>query len=255
MRARLEDVSAADQEKQPEQVAQMFDDTAKRYDLMNTLMTFGQAQLWRVQMTRAVAPKPGERILDVAAGTGTSAAPMAKIGALVTCLDLSEGMIEEGRRKQPDLEFIQGSAEELPFDDASFDAVTISFGLRNVSRPRVALSEFYRVLKPGGRLVVCEFSQPPVGVVRRGYNAYMKVAIPGMAKLMSSNPDSYSYLVESIKAWPDQQTLSKWLRTAGFTRVAHRNLSMGMVALHRGHKPRDAEFSMPSVLRARSTEA
>lgn len=232
----------------------MFDDTAKRYDFMNTLMTFGQAQLWRVQMTRAVAPAPGERILDVAAGTGTSAAPMAKAGALVTCLDLSEGMIAEGRRKHPDLEFIHGSAEKLPFDDHSFDAVTISFGLRNVNQPHVALDEFYRVLKPGGRVVVCEFSHPPLGVVQRGYSAYMRVAIPGMAKLMSSNPDSYNYLVESIRAWPDQQTLSMWLRTAGFTRVAHRNLSMGMVALHRGHKPREAEFSMPNVLKARSND-
>lgn len=246
----MEGVSAADEEKQPEEVAQMFDDTAKRYDFMNTVMTFGQAQLWRVQMTRAVDPKQGERILDVAAGTGSSAAPMAKQGALVTCLDLSEGMIAEGRRRNPDLEFVHGSAEELPFEDNTFDAVTISFGLRNVQHPKQALSEFYRVLKPGGRAVVCEFSKPPVKLIRRGYDTYMKLAIPGMAKLMSSNPDSYNYLVESIRAWPDQQTLSLWLRTAGFTRVAHRNLSMGMVALHRGHKPRSEEFSMPSVLKA-----
>ena len=247
-------VSAADQEKQPEDVARMFDDTAKRYDFMNTLMTFGQAQLWRVQMTRAVDPKTGERILDVAAGTGASAAPMAKQGALVTCLDLSEGMIEEGRRRHPDLEFVHGSAEKLPFEDGTFDAITITFGLRNVQQPKAALAEFYRVLKPGGRVVVCEFSRPPVKFVRRGYDAYMKLAIPGMAKLMSSNPDSYQYLIDSIRSWPDQQTLSLWLRTAGFTRVAHRNLSMGVVALHRGHKPRSPELSMPSVLKARGTD-
>lgn len=238
----MEGVSAADEEKQPEEVAQMFDDTAKRYDVMNTIMSFGQAQLWRVQTTRAIDPKPGERILDVAAGTGSSAAPLASKGALVTCLDLSEGMIAEGRRRHPDLEFVHGSAEALPFDDDTFDTVTISFGLRNVQHPKTALAEFYRVLKPGGNVVICEFSKPPVKVIRRGYDAYMRLAIPGMAKVMSSNPESYNYLVDSIRAWPDQQNLSLWLRTAGFTRVAHRNLSMGVVALHRGHKPRPSSL-------------
>ncbi|MGO1392255.1 class I SAM-dependent methyltransferase [Agrococcus casei] len=245
----MEGVSAADQEKQPDDVARMFDDTAKRYDTMNTLMTFGQAQLWRLQMTRAVRVKPGERILDVAAGTGSSAAPMAKAGALVTCVDLSEGMIAEGRKRNPDLEFIHASAEELPFDDNSFDAVTISYGLRNVQKPKQALAEFFRVLKPGGRVLIAEFSHPPVGVVKRGYETYMKIAIPGMAKLMSSNPDSYDYLLESIQKWPDQGTLSQWLRSSGFTRVAHRNLSMGIVAMHRGFKPRDKHLRMPFVLK------
>ena len=245
----MDGVSAADQEKQPDDVARMFDDTAKRYDIMNTLLSFGQSQLWRVQVTRAMRVKPGERILDVAAGTGASAAPLAKAGALVTCLDFSEGMIAEGRKRHPDLEFIHGSAEELPFDDNSFDAVTISFGLRNVQRPRVALGEFFRVLKPGGRALIAEFSHPPIGLVKRGYETYMKVAMPGMSKLMSSNPESYTYLMESIQNWPDQGTLSQWLRAAGFTRVAHRNLSMGIVAMHRGFKPRDKHLRMPDVLK------
>ena len=153
----MEDVSRADMQKDPEEVAGMFDATAKRYDLLNSLLSGGNDRLWRIHMQRAVRPKPGERILDVAAGTGASAAPMAKAGALVTALDISEGMLEEGRKRHPDIEFVHGSAEQLPFDDDAFDAVTISFGLRNVQQPRAALSEFYRVLKPSGRLLICEF--------------------------------------------------------------------------------------------------
>ncbi|MFA4842132.1 MAG: class I SAM-dependent methyltransferase [Agrococcus sp.] len=240
----MEDVSRADMQKDPEAVAGMFDATAKRYDLLNTLLSGGNDRLWRIHMQRAVRPQPGERILDVAAGTGASAAPMAKAGALVTALDISEGMLEEGRRRHADIEFVHGSAEELPFDGDSFDAVTISFGLRNVQHPRAALSEFLRVLKPGGRLVICEFSQPPVNVVRKGYEMYLGTVLPGMAKAASSNPEAYRYLVESIRSWPDQQVLSQWIRTAGFTRVAHRNLTMGVVALHRGRKPTEQTGAM-----------
>ncbi|ERG62870.1 hypothetical protein L332_00095 [Agrococcus pavilionensis RW1] len=230
-------MSRADMQKDPNEVAGMFDATAKRYDLLNSLLSAGNDKLWRIQMQRAVRPQAGERILDVAAGTGASAAPMAKAGALVTALDISHGMLEEGRRRHPDVEFVHGSATELPFDGDTFDAVTISFGLRNVQQPRAALSEFHRVLKPGGRLVVCEFSHPPVDVVRKGYELYLRTALPGMARLASSNPEAYRYLVESISTWPDQQSLSQWIRTAGFTRVAHRNLTLGVVALHRGRKP------------------
>ena len=231
-------------QKEPEEVAGMFDATAKRYDLLNSLLSAGNDKLWRIHMQRAVRPQPGERILDVAAGTGASAAPMAKAGALVTALDISHGMLEEGRKRHPDIEFVHGSAEELPFDDDSFDAVAISFGLRNVQQPRVALSEFHRVLKPGGRLLICEFSQPPVGVVRKTYELYLRTAVPGMARLASSNREAYRYLVESISSWPDQQTLSQWIRTAGFTRVAHRDLTLGVVALHRGRKPTEQTASM-----------
>lgn len=227
-------------QKDPGEVAGMFDATAKRYDLLNSLLSGGNDRLWRIHMQRAVKPQPGERILDVAAGTGASSAPMAKAGALVTALDLSAGMVEEGRRRHPDIEFVLGSAEELPFSSDTFDAVTISFGLRNVQHPRAALSEFLRVLKPGGRLYVCEFSQPPVNVVRKSYETYLRTVLPGMARMASSNPEAYRYLVESIQSWPDQQTLSQWIRTAGFTRVAHRNLTMGVVALHRGRKSTEA---------------
>lgn len=241
-------------QKDPDQVAGMFDATAKRYDLLNSLLSGGNDRLWRIHMQRAVAPKPGERILDVAAGTGASSAPMAKAGALVTALDISHGMLEEGRRRHPDIEFVHGSAEELPFDDDTFDAVTISFGLRNVQQPRAALSEFHRVLKPGGRVIVCEFSQPPVNVVRKSYELYLRTVLPGLAKAASSNPEAYRYLVESIASWPDQQTLSQWIRTAGFIRVAHRNLTLGVVALHRGRKPTEQTGAMRLARHAHAEE-
>lgn len=228
-------MSAADQDKNPEAVAAMFDETAGRYDAMNSVLSLGQSHLWRYQMTKAVAPKPGEQILDVAAGTGTSAAPMQRKGAVVTCLDLSAGMIAEGKRRHPELEFVQGSAEQLPFADASFDAVTISFGLRNVQHPEVALAEFHRVLVPGGRLVVCEFSQPPVEAVNKAYGLYSKTVMPVVSKL-ASNPESYDYLTESIEGWMAPEALSRAIRTAGFTRVAYRRLTLGVVALHRGYK-------------------
>ncbi len=241
-------------QKDPSEVAGMFDATAKRYDLLNSLLSGGNDKLWRIQMQRAVRPQAGERILDVAAGTGASAAPMAKAGALVTALDISHGMLEEGRRRHPDIEFVHGSATELPFDDDTFDAVTISFGLRNVQQPRAALSEFYRVLKPAGRLVVCEFSHPPVDVVRKGYELYLRTALPGMARLASSNPEAYRYLVESISTWPDQHSLSQWIRTAGFTRVAHRNLTLGVVALHRGRKPTEQTAALRLARHASAEE-
>nr|WP_225792871.1 class I SAM-dependent methyltransferase [Agrococcus sediminis] len=247
-------MSRADMQKDPDQVAGMFDATAKRYDLLNSLLSGGNDRLWRIHMQRAVAPKPGERILDVAAGTGASSAPTAKAGALVTALDISHGMLEEGRRRHPDIEFVHGSAEELPFDDDTFDAVTISFGLRNVQQPRAALSEFHRVLKPGGRVIVCEFSQPPVNVVRKSYELYLRTVLPGLAKAASSNPEAYRYLVESIASWPDQQTLSQWIRTAGFIRVAHRNLTLGVVALHRGRKPSEQTAAMRLARHAQPEE-
>lgn len=226
--------------KRPEDVAGMFDGVAKRYDFTNTVMSGGNAMLWRAAMVRAVAPAPGDRILDVAAGTGTSSAALQRNGARVVALDFSAGMVAEGRRKHKKIEFIEGDAERLPFGDNEFDAVAISFGLRNVNDPRAALAEMYRVLKPGGRVVICEFSKPPVAIFRAGYNAYLRYIMPVVADRVSSNPDAYTYLAESIKAWPDQGELSQWIRAAGFIRVAYRNLTGGIVALHRGRKPVDA---------------
>lgn len=226
--------------KRPNEVAAMFDGVAKHYDRTNTLLSGGNAMLWRAAMVRAVAPMAGERILDIAAGTGTSSAALQRHGARVVAVDFSPGMVEEGRRKHPKIEFIQADAATLPFGDNEFDAVAISFGLRNIADPRLALAEMYRVLKPGGRVVVCEFSKPPIAIFRAGYNAYLRYVMPLVADRVSSNPDAYSYLAESIKAWPDQGELSQWIRGAGFIRVAYRNLTGGIVALHRGRKPVDA---------------
>lgn len=218
----------------------MFDGVARRYDRTNAVLSVGNAALWRIATVRAVDPQPGERILDIAAGTGTSSVALAKTGAEVIALDFSQGMVDEGRRRHPDLAFVQGDAMALPFGDAEFDAVTISFGLRNVQKPEVAIAEMLRVLKPGGRVVICEFSRPPLRVLRAGYHAYLRYVMPVIAGAASSNPDAYRYLFDSIRDWPAQSVLSQWLSAAGFTRVGYRNLSWGVVALHRGRKPASA---------------
>ncbi|MDI2098894.1 class I SAM-dependent methyltransferase [Ruicaihuangia caeni] len=248
-------MSKADLNKRPEEVSGMFDSVARGYDRTNAVLSVGNSALWRIATVRAVDPKPGERILDVAAGTGTSAAAFARSGAQVVALDFSRGMVEEGRRRHPELEFIEGNAEALPFGDDEFDAVTISFGLRNVQRPKLALDEMFRVLKPGGRLVICEFSKPPVGIVRAGYQAYLKWVMPAVVNIASTDADAYSYLADSIEDWPDQGTLSQWIRGAGFTRVAHRNLTAGVVALHRGRKPEDAAIRASVSKRRRASRS
>jgi demethylmenaquinone methyltransferase/2-methoxy-6-polyprenyl-1,4-benzoquinol methylase len=241
-------------DKQPDEVSGMFDGVARHYDRTNAIMSVGNAQLWRAATVRAVDPRPGERVLDVACGTGTSAYALARAGATVVGLDFSPGMIEEGRRKHPQIEFVEGDAEKLPFGDDEFDAVTVSFGLRNVENPKTALAEMYRVLKPGGRLVVCEFSRPPRALFRVGYAAYMKFAMPVVARVASSNTPAYTYLRESIQQWPDQGVLSQWIRGVGFTRVAYRNLTAGVVALHRGHKPEDATIRASAAKRRKNRD-
>ena len=218
----------------------MFDEVSTHYDRTNAVLSMGNAALWRIATTKAVNPKPGERILDVAAGTGTASVAFTKSGARVVAADFSPGMIEVGRLRQagnPFVEFVQADATQLPFEAAEFDAVTISFGLRNIVDPKAALAEFYRVTKPGGRVVICEFSRPPLSLVRSGYFAYLKYGMPILVKLASSNPVAYEYLMDSIRDWPDQSVLSGWLREAGYERVAHRNLTAGIVALHRGFVP------------------
>ena len=175
-----------------------------------------------------------------AAGTGTSSASLAKSGASVVAADFSPGMIEVGRKRQAgvqNLVFVEADATKLPFDDDEFDAVTISFGLRNVNEPKKALAEFFRVTKPGGRLVICEFSTPPAPLVRTGYGIYQRYVMPPLVKLSSSNDTAYDYLNESINAWPDQRTLAAWIREVGYADVAWRNLTLGVVALHRATKP------------------
>jgi demethylmenaquinone methyltransferase/2-methoxy-6-polyprenyl-1,4-benzoquinol methylase len=240
----------------------MFDEVAKHYDRTNGVLSMGNSLIWRVATVRAIEPKPGEKILDIAAGTGTSSAAIAKSGAEVTAADFSPGMIEVGRRKHPGITFVEADAMALPFADAQFDAVTISFGLRNIEDPKKALSEMFRVLKPGGRLVICEFSKPPRAIFRAGYSAYMRFLMPAIVDAASSNPEAYSYLADSIRDWPDQVTLSQWIRGAGFTRVAYRNLTAGVVALHRGHKParlpakrRPATDALPAKDSVRATDS
>ena len=229
-------------DKQPAAVSGMFDEVARGYDRTNAVMSLGNSGLWRIATVRALDPKPGERVLDIAAGTGTSSAAIARTGAEVVALDFSAGMIAEGRRRHPGIEFVEADAERLPFDDAGFDAVTISFGLRNVEHPQAALAEMLRVLKPGGRVVICEFSKPPTPLMRTGYAAYTRFVMPVVARVVSTDPAAYDYLAESIEAWPDQQRLTQWMRGVGFTRVAYRNLTGGVVALHRGHKPEDEKI-------------
>jgi len=239
--------------KRPSVVAGMFDQVAPAYDRTNTLLSMGNDYLWRIATVRAVAPKTGETILDLAAGTGSSSAALARSGAKVIAADFSAGMIEIGRRKHPKLEFVEADGTDLPFGDNTFDAVTISFGLRNIVDPKRALSEMFRVLKPGGRLVVCEFNKPPRAVFRAGYAAYSRFVMPRIARMASSSPEAYGYLTQSIREWPDQETLSRWLRGAGFTRVAYRNLTVGVVALHRGRKPAASRDEHPDASVASST--
>lgn len=224
-------------DKQPRAVARMFDDVAARYDLTNDVLSMGQDRLWRVATRRAVAAQPGERVLDLAAGTGTSSEAFAAAGADVVPCDFSTGMVAVGKSRRPQLAFVAGDAMRLPFADASFDAVTISFGLRNVVDPRAGLQEMLRVTRPGGRLVVCEFSTPTWAPWRTVYAAYLGGVLPRVARLVSSNAEAYAYLAESIRDWPDQQALARVLQDAGWRGVAYRNLSGGVVALHRARRP------------------
>ena len=231
----------ADLGKDPSRVSGMFDEVAAGYDRTNAVLSLGNDRLWRVATTRAVAPRPGQRILDLAAGTGASSVSLARSGAEVVAGDFSPGMIAEGIRRYgdvPNLTFVEADAMALPFDDDAFDAVTISFGLRNVHDPKAALAEMLRVTAPGGRLVVCEFSHPQNAAFAGLYRFYNDRVLPLVAKSVSTNADAYDYLGESIREWPDQRTLSSWIRGAGWTDVAHRDLTFGIVALHRALKPR-----------------
>ena len=225
-------MSRASLDKAPHEVAAMFDGVARRYDLTNDVLSLGQDRLWRRAVVRAVGARRGERVLDIAAGTGTSSEPFADAGVDVVPADFSLGMLRQGNRRRPDLAFTAADALALPFADGSFDVVTMSFGLRNVADTGAALEEFHRVTTPGGRLVICEFSTPTFGPFRTAYQEYLMRALPPVARRVSSNPDSYVYLAESIQAWPDQEGLARLIRAAGWSGVRWRNLSGGIVALH-----------------------
>lgn len=231
---------SADLTKAPKEVAAMFDGVARRYDITNDLLALGQTRIWRKAVVHALQLTPGARILDLAAGTGTSSVPLTEMGAWVVPTDFSLGMLLVGRERQPALPFVAGDALSLPFASASFDAATISFGLRNLVDRQAGLGELLRVVRPGGRLVVCEFSQPVWPPVRTAYTEYLMRALPAIAKRVASNPDAYVYLAESIRAWPSQAELAAEMRAAGWHRVQWRNLTGGIVALHRGVRPPDS---------------
>jgi demethylmenaquinone methyltransferase/2-methoxy-6-polyprenyl-1,4-benzoquinol methylase len=215
----------------------MFDEVARRYDLTNDVLSMGQDRRWRREVLAAVDPMPGEHVLDLAAGTGTSSEPFRERGAVVVPCDFSVGMLQEGKRKLPHLPFTAGDGTRLPFADDTFDAVTISFGLRNIVDPVAGLREMLRVTRPGGRLVVCEFSHPTWAPFRTVYIEYLMKTLPSVARAVSSSPDAYVYLAESIRAWPDQERLAQRIDSAGWSAVRWRNLSGGIVALHHATAP------------------
>jgi demethylmenaquinone methyltransferase/2-methoxy-6-polyprenyl-1,4-benzoquinol methylase len=226
-------MTRADLDKRPTEVQAMFDEVAQRYDLTNDVLSMGQDRRRRRAVVRAVDPRPGERILDLAAGTGTSSQPFRDLGATVVPCDFSVGMLRVGKQHRPALPFTAGDGTRLPFADDTFDAVTISFGLRNIVDPDAGLREMIRVTRPGGRLVVCEFSSPVWPPFRTVYIEYLMRALPSIARAVSSSPDAYVYLAESIRAWPDQAGLGARIAEAGWRDPEWRNLSGGIVALHR----------------------
>jgi demethylmenaquinone methyltransferase / 2-methoxy-6-polyprenyl-1,4-benzoquinol methylase len=225
----------------------MFDALAGRYDMMNDILSMGQVRLWRRTVRRIVAARPEDRVLDLAAGTGTSAATFAESGADCVACDFSLGMLRAGSarlatrdplrtRARGRVSFVAGDALRLPFRDESFDVVTISFGLRNVHGARGALTEMRRVTRPGGRLVVCEFSRITVPPLDMLYRRYLTGALPAIARRVARNPEAYEYLAESISDWPGQRELADVIRSAGWSAVRWRDLNLGVVAVHVGRK-------------------
>ena len=218
----------------------MFDEVAVTYDRTNDLLSFGQDRAWRKKVLAEVNPQAGQSVLDLAAGTGSSSVVFAKPGVRVVAGDFSQGMLAVGRRRHPEIEFVFADATALPFEKNEFDAVTISFGLRNVVDTSKALREMLRVTKPGGRLVVCEFSKVTNPIVRLGYELYLRLLLPAFSRLGSKTPEAYTYLSDSIQAWPSQQALADIIAEAGWSNVRYRNLTFGVVALHIAEKPAKA---------------
>ena len=234
-------MARAELDKRPGDVAAMFDAIAGRYDLLNDLLSMGQVRLWRRAVARITGARPGERVLDLAAGTGTSSLTFTATGADCVACDFSIGMLRAGnsrldgsqRESEPGrLGFVAGDALRLPFRDGAFDAATISFGLRNVADPVAGLAEMRRVTRPGGRLVVCEFSAITIAPADMLYRRYLLYVLPAIARRAARNPEAYEYLAESIVDWPAQRELVGLIKTAGWSAVRWRNLSLGAVAVH-----------------------
>lgn len=224
--------------KKPSEVAAMFDSVASKYDRANDLLSFGQTHRWRIKVRDAVAPKPGQSVLDLAAGTGSSSIAFNLDGVRVVASDFSQGMLAEGRKRHPELEFVFADATNLPFAANEFDATTISFGLRNVVDVEKALREMFRVTKPGGRVVICEFSRVQNRFLRPLYEFYLKRLLPVFSRMAGQKPEAYDYLAESILAWPAQKKLAKKIAAAGFEKVVYKNLVFGVVAIHVARKPK-----------------
>lgn len=224
-------------DKEAGKISGMFDKIAPRYDLANDVLSFGQVRLWRKAVLVALDIHPGQRILDIACGTGTSTAEYEGFGARVVGIDFSSGMLEKARKTYPHITFQQADTTALPFDDESFDTVTCSYGLRNVEEPQKALNEMRRVLRPGGRVVVAEFSHPESRVFGTVYDSYLRHILPRVAGVVAKSVSEYAYLMESIGAWPDQLGVAQMLHHAGLNGVEYRNLTGGIVAIHRAFAP------------------
>lgn len=229
-------MSRADLGKDPDEVAAMFDAVARRYDLVNDLLSLGRTKAWRKRVVKIIDPKPGKKILDIAAGPGSSSEPLHRAGAEVVAMDFSEGMLAQGRKSRPFLNFIKGDALNIPFPENEFDITTISFGLRNTNDYEKALREAHRVTKPGGKIVIVEFSTPTFPLFRTLYFNYLMRSLPKIAAKTASNPDAYRYLSESILAWPNQAELSQKMSDNGWQNPEWTNLTGGVVAVHTGAK-------------------
>ncbi|HXP20752.1 MAG TPA: demethylmenaquinone methyltransferase [Streptosporangiaceae bacterium] len=231
-------MTRADLQKRPGDVSAMFDAVAERYDLLNDVLSLGQDRRWRSVVARAVAAGPGDLVLDIAAGTGTSSRTFTTAGARCVACDFSLGMLRVGARGPAGLvSFVAGDALRLPFADQAFDAVTISFGLRNVADPDAALAELLRVTRPGGTLVICEFSHLPARSLDACYQRYLAAVLPAVAGRISRNPEAYAYLAESISHWPGQRDLARRIGAAGWSAVRWRDLTFGVVAVHVARRP------------------
>ena len=226
----LNPVAKASLDKNPFDVARMFDGVGEKYDITNTILSFGQDRAWRRRTRQRLNPQPGERILDLAAGTAVSTEELSRSGAWVVACDFSQGMLAAGIHR--DVSKVVGDGMHLPFVDASFDAVTISFGLRNIHDFRAGLRELARVTKPGGRLTIAEFSTPTFPVFGVVYKEYLMRALPLVARVVSSNPEAYEYLAESIRAWPNQEELARAVNESGWADCGWQNMTGGITALH-----------------------